>query len=194
MYIIKEFRLSPCFDIFIIVLFSLSINNLKKNIMKANVEKKLDEMNSEHVWTPLPIVYKHGDTIEILDYLDLDRRGDVWGIQMGDNTLAKKTVEYGALKFEKALKVARQQGCRIPNYEDILNLQDGYLKFELACEILRKNAISADSLFIGYHLSSKEIDDQFFCYYGFNPDVCEFENVSHKQDPKGKTLRCILEV
>lgn len=67
--------------------------------------------NGYRVETPLRIVYVRNGKIEVLDYLDLSRKSDVWGIEA--NGYCWKKDYYAQTTYDTAKNIAERVGNRV---------------------------------------------------------------------------------
>ena len=108
--------------------------------------------NEKYLKTPLSLVYLKDGNYEVLPYLDLSRKDEVWGIKCG-NFVCKKTKEGKCLFTELGEK-------------DLAFLPKGFFlsgvfmlkeKFNATISILNVAGIQADEIDDSWHLTSDEV-------------------------------------
>ena len=113
---------------------------------------------------PLPIVYIRDGTVEVLPYLDLERKDEIWGIQSCGILWDKK--QRCDCLWNKAADLSFLDGLAVghivllPAIEQLKLLFNDFKIFNKTVEILRTNNVDADFLEAGWYFS-KDVHNNF---------------------------------
>ena len=137
-------------------------------LSRAEIEEYLallekdDVRNLKKIKTELPIVYAEGrQKIEILPYLDMKRRENVWGIKVG-NVLWKKTSDYKETSWFEVKKelISCLNGdiSYVPQVDDYKNAFLECAAFNRTAALLREIGIPADDWIEEWYWAQKTED------------------------------------
>lgn len=123
--------------------------------LSHTTETKLVQKTSA-IRTPLPIVYKISDKMEVSNFLDLHRKNEVWGYQLPCGVFVNKTITHkngtwydpeascdNAKRFAEDVTFNGKKG-KLPSKKSLANNQDSELLAEETIKILKANGIRAD--------------------------------------------------
>ena len=143
-------------------------------------------MTTNLIATALPLVYRKDNEFEVLDGLDMNRKEELWGIQLlsgvmvaltrGSGNNVSKTTWTNVKKFAENITFNGKPGF-LPS-KDVLEEHWGGMeeaKFAATVEVLEENEIEADG-YRGWIWCSEETGPNGAAYFNLNIGYSDWEH------------------